>query len=100
MKYYISTTEFNCGIDLHSRQMYVCAMDRAGNKLVHTNIQGNDFGEWALHLSAKQGLASQHGLTRVQPRLGAKPDGTSAEVGERRGVLDDRQEQPLLPFAL
>ena len=36
----------------------------------------------------------------VQPRLGAKPDGTSAEVGERRGVLDDRQEQPLLPFAL
>ncbi len=43
MKYYTSTTEFNCGIDLHSRQMYVCLMDRAGNKLVHTNIQGNDF---------------------------------------------------------
>jgi len=43
MKYYTSTTEFNCGIDLHSRQMYVCVMDRAGNKLVHTNIQGNDF---------------------------------------------------------
>jgi transposase len=43
MKYYTSTTEFNCGIDLHSRQMYVCVMDRSGNKLVHTNIQGNDF---------------------------------------------------------
>ncbi len=27
MKYYTSTTEFNCGIDLHSRQMYVCVMD-------------------------------------------------------------------------
>jgi hypothetical protein len=24
MKYYTSTTEFNCGIDLHARQMYVC----------------------------------------------------------------------------
>ena len=43
MKYYTSTTEFNGGIDLHSRQMYVCVMDRAGNKLLHTNIQGNDF---------------------------------------------------------
>jgi transposase len=43
MKYYTSTTEFNCGIDLHARQMYVCLMDRTGNKLVHTNIQGNDF---------------------------------------------------------
>jgi transposase len=44
MKYYTSTTEFNCGIDLHARQMYVCVMDRQGNVLVHTNIQGNDFG--------------------------------------------------------
>src|SRR3974377_2127775 len=43
MKYYTSTTEFNCGIDLHARQMYACLMDRQGNKLVHTNIQGNDF---------------------------------------------------------
>ncbi len=44
MKYYTSTTEFNCGIDLHARQMYACVMDRMGNKLVHTNIKGNDFG--------------------------------------------------------
>ncbi len=43
MKYYTSTTEFNCGIDLHGRQMYACVMDRAGNKLVHRNIKGNDF---------------------------------------------------------
>ena len=27
MKDYTSTTEFNCGIDLHARQMYVCVMD-------------------------------------------------------------------------
>ena len=37
MKYYTSTTQFNCGIDLHARQMYVCLMDRDGKKLVHTN---------------------------------------------------------------
>ena len=42
MKYYISTTEFNCGIDLHARQMYVCVMDRQGKKLVHCNIRNND----------------------------------------------------------
>jgi len=44
MKYYISTTQYNCGIDLHARQMYVCLMDRQGKKLVHTNIRNNDFG--------------------------------------------------------
>jgi len=33
MKYYTSTTEFNCGIDLHARQRYVCLMDRQGKKL-------------------------------------------------------------------
>jgi transposase len=43
MKYYTSTTEFNCGIDLHARQMYVCVMDRQGRKLVHTNVKNNDF---------------------------------------------------------
>ena len=44
MKFYTTTTEYNCGIDLHSRQMYMCLMDSKGNKLVHTNIEGNDFG--------------------------------------------------------
>src|SRR5437868_15452661 len=43
MKYYTSTTEFNCGIDLHAPQMYVCVMDRQGKKLVHTNVKDNDF---------------------------------------------------------
>jgi len=43
MKYHTSTTEFNCGIDLHARQMYVCLMDRQGKKFVHTNIRDNDF---------------------------------------------------------
>jgi hypothetical protein len=43
MKYYTSTTQFKCGIDLHAHQMYVCLMDRQGKKLVHTNIRNNDF---------------------------------------------------------
>ncbi len=43
MKYYTTTTEFNCGIDLHTKQMYICVMDPMGKKLVHTNIKDNDF---------------------------------------------------------
>jgi hypothetical protein len=43
MKYYQTTTRFNCGIDLHARQMYVCVVDRQGKKLLHQNIQNNDF---------------------------------------------------------
>ncbi len=43
MKYYTSTTRYHCGIDLHSRQMYVCVMDSQGNKLLHMNIKNNDF---------------------------------------------------------
>ncbi len=51
MKYYTTTTEYNCGIDLHARQMYVCLMDRQGKKLVHTNVKNNDF-EFFLKLVA------------------------------------------------
>jgi transposase len=51
MKYYTSTTQFNCGIDLHAHQMYVCLMDRDGKKLVHTNVKNNDF-EFFLKLVA------------------------------------------------
>lgn len=37
MKFYKTTAEYNCEIDLHSRQMYMCLMDSKGCKLVHTN---------------------------------------------------------------
>lgn len=43
MKFYQTTTEYSCGIDLHTRQMYMCVMDQRGKKLIHTNIRGNDF---------------------------------------------------------
>ena len=60
MKYYTSETEFNCGIDLHARQMYVCVMDQQGKKLVHRNIRENDF-EYFLKLVAPY----RHDLTVV-----------------------------------
>jgi len=60
MKYYTSTTEFNCGIDLHARQMYVCLMDRQGKIRVHTNIKNNDF-DYFLKLVAPY----RHDLTVV-----------------------------------
>lgn len=41
--YYKTTTEYSCGIDLHSRMMYICLMDKEGNILVHRNIRGNSF---------------------------------------------------------
>ena len=43
MRFYKSTTQYHCGIDLHSRQMYVCVMDRQGKKLLHMNIKNNNF---------------------------------------------------------
>ena len=43
MKYYKTTTEYNCGIDLHSRQMYICLMDKEADIKVWCNIKGNDF---------------------------------------------------------
>lgn len=43
MKLHQTTTEFNCGIDLHAKNMYVCVMDKQGKKLLHQNIKGNDF---------------------------------------------------------
>ena len=36
-------TEFNCGIDLHAKSMYICVMNRDGEILVHRNIRNNDF---------------------------------------------------------
>lgn len=43
MRFHHSTTQFNCGIDLHARSMYVCLVDREGNKLLHMNIRNHDF---------------------------------------------------------
>jgi transposase len=54
MKYHTSTTEFNCGIDLHAHQMYVCLMDRQGKILLHTNIKNNDFNYFLQRIAPYQ----------------------------------------------
>ena len=43
MNLYETKTKYNCGIDLHGRNMYVCVMDLEGKVLVHNNIKRNDF---------------------------------------------------------
>src|SRR5208283_4287973 len=70
MKYYTSTTKFNCGIDLHARQMYVCVMDREGRKLVHTNIRNNDFNYFLKRVPQRPAQSiqppDQQGVTCLQ----------------------------------
>lgn len=39
MRYYQKQHQFYCGIDLHSRVMYICIIDQEGKKLVHRNIR-------------------------------------------------------------
>ena len=70
MKYYKTTTKYNCGIDLHTRCMYICVMDLDGNILVHRNIKKNDF---AFFLKLVEPY--RHDLTvaptpNVRPRIG------------------------------
>lgn len=41
MRFYTKEHEYDCGIDLHTRTMYVCIIDRQGKVLVHKNIKTN-----------------------------------------------------------
>ena len=38
MRFYTQQHKHYCGIDLHTRSMYVCLLDQAGTKLVHKNV--------------------------------------------------------------
>lgn len=42
MKLHHTTTKFNCGVDLHTKNMYICVMDKEGIILLHRYIKGND----------------------------------------------------------
>ena len=39
MQFYTKTHQHYCGIDLHSRNMYVCIVDREGNILFHRSLK-------------------------------------------------------------
>ncbi len=38
MKFYITQHQYYCGIDLHTKTMYVCILNQAGETLLHQNI--------------------------------------------------------------
>lgn len=38
MRTYKQQRQFYCGIDLHSRSLYLCLVDHAGNKLLHREL--------------------------------------------------------------
>ena len=50
MRYAQINAEYYCGIDLHSRTMYVCVMDKQGNILFHRNMK-NNFSELKNYLA-------------------------------------------------
>jgi len=39
MRFYDQHHEFYCGVDLHTRKMYLCVLDREGNKRLHRNLR-------------------------------------------------------------
>jgi hypothetical protein len=41
MRFYTKPHQFYCGIDLHARTMSVCILDRAGEILLHQNMQAS-----------------------------------------------------------
>ena len=41
MRYAQLNSQYYCGIDLHSRTMYICVMDKQGHILLHRNMEDN-----------------------------------------------------------
>jgi hypothetical protein len=38
MRFYTKQHQYYCGIDLHTKNMYVCIVNQAGNTLYHYNL--------------------------------------------------------------
>ena len=55
MNLHCTTTEFNAGIDLHTKNMYVCVMDREGKIYIHREIRGNSLAQLDKHLEPYAG---------------------------------------------
>lgn len=50
MNFYKQHSQFYCGIDLHSRNMYVCVIDRNQTKLIHRNLKNRDTSMFLKHI--------------------------------------------------
>ncbi len=55
MNYHKMTTDYACGVDLHSREMYICVTDRDGNVHLHKNIKGNNLDYFLKLITPWQG---------------------------------------------
>ena len=38
MRFYTKQHKYYCGIDLHTKNMYICILNQEGNIIVHTNL--------------------------------------------------------------
>jgi hypothetical protein len=38
MRFYTNPHQYDCGVDLHARSMYVCIVNQAGEILVHRHM--------------------------------------------------------------
>jgi len=43
MRFYTNQHQYYCGIDLHTKNMYVCILDQAGSILVHKNLPASPY---------------------------------------------------------
>jgi hypothetical protein len=41
MRFYTTTHQHYCGIDLHAKQMYVCIINQAGDTVLHANMKAS-----------------------------------------------------------
>jgi hypothetical protein len=39
MRFYNGQHRYYCGVDLHTKRMYLCILDHEGNKLLHRNVR-------------------------------------------------------------
>ncbi len=56
MKFYTKSHKHYCGIDLHTKMMYVCILDADANILIHKNIATNEKAFLALIKSYREDL--------------------------------------------
>jgi hypothetical protein len=38
MRFYNGQHRYYCGVDLHTKRVYLCILDYEGNKLLHRNV--------------------------------------------------------------
>jgi hypothetical protein len=47
MRFYNGQHRYYCGVDLHTKRMYLCILDQEGNKLLHRNVRAKPHDSWA-----------------------------------------------------